>query len=78
MDELVVQMPGYLRHQSFRDPSTHEGTTISYFDDPAAMERWHAQPRHVQAQELGQRLFYETYSIEVLQVLRQYGWSKAD
>ena len=78
MDELVMQIPGYLQHQSFRDPSTREGMTISYFDDPAAIERWHAQPRHVQAQELGRRLFYEKYSIEVVQVVRQYGWSRTD
>ena len=76
MDELVRQMPGYLHHVSFRDPSTREGVTISYFDDARAIARWHEHPRHVRAQELGRQIFYDEYSIEVVQVLRQYDWSR--
>ena len=76
MDELVREMPGYLRHVSFRDATTNEGVTISYFDDVGAIGRWHEHPRHVQAQALGRQMFYDEYSIEVVEVLRQYGWSR--
>ena len=76
MDQLVRAMPGYQRHLSFRDPVTREGVTISYFDDQSAVERWHEHPRHVEAQELGRQIFYDEYTIEVVEVLRHYGWSR--
>ncbi len=75
MDELVTTTPGYQHHVSFRDPTTREGVTISYFDDLDCVARWRSNPRHVEAQELGRGTFYEQYTIQVADVVREYRWS---
>jgi heme-degrading monooxygenase HmoA len=76
MDELVVEVPGYQHHYSFRDPVTREGVTVAYFDDLDAIARWRSNPRHREAQEFGRLAFYEEYSLEVAQVVRQYQWER--
>ncbi len=77
MDGLVDEVPGYQHHYSFRDPVTREGVTVAYFDDLDAVALWRTTPRHLEAQEFGRRIFYEEYSIEVAQVVRQYQWDRA-
>jgi heme-degrading monooxygenase HmoA len=75
MDDLVKTTPGYRYHFSFRDLTTGEGVTISYFDDLDCIARWRSNARHVEAQQLGRDAFYEQYTIQVVDVVREYQWS---
>jgi heme-degrading monooxygenase HmoA len=75
MDGLVATTPGYRYHCSFRDPTTREGVTISFFDDLDCIAQWRSNARHVEAQQLGRRAFYEQYTIQVVDVVREYQWS---
>ncbi len=73
-EELVRHSPGYLRHQSYRDPRTGEGLTISYFADDGAMRAWRQHVEHIEAQQLGRDRFYSSFRIEVLRLSRRREW----
>ncbi|MGH7954170.1 MAG: hypothetical protein ACREFE_19935 [Limisphaerales bacterium] len=40
------------------------------------MRAWRNQPDHMQAQELGRKLFYSEYHIQVCQPIRDYSFPK--
>jgi heme-degrading monooxygenase HmoA len=78
MDELVVTMPGYIGHTSFRDGASGTGVTISYFRSMADLVAWKHVPEHLEAQALGRAAFYTEYEIEVAEIVRHYEWSSSD
>jgi heme-degrading monooxygenase HmoA len=75
MDDLVVTMPGYIGHTSFRDDASGKGVTISYFRSMAELVAWKHVPEHVEAQALGRAAFYREYEIEVAEIVRHYEWT---
>jgi heme-degrading monooxygenase HmoA len=40
------------------------------------MRAWREHPEHQQAQELGRKLFYSTYRIQVCPTIREYSFPK--
>lgn len=75
LDELVRTIDGYISHDSYRDPQTQRGVTLSYFASEEVIKQWREHPVHLEGQELGRTHFYEDYSIEVAVVERSYEWS---
>jgi heme-degrading monooxygenase HmoA len=75
MDELVITMPGYVSHTSFRDASNRTGVTISYFRSMAELNAWKQVPAHLEAQALGRTEFYVEYEIEIAEIVRHYEWT---
>ncbi len=52
-----------------------EGRTeiaLSYWPTAEAIAAWRAHPEHRTAQQRGQRLWYESYSVEVATITREY------
>ena len=45
---------------------------LSYWPSEAAIAAWRAHPEHVAAQKLGRERWYESYSVEVASIGRQY------
>ncbi len=78
MDDLVVTMPGYIGHTSFRDDASGNGVTISYFRSMQNLLAWKQVPEHLEAQALGRAAFYTDYEIEVAEIVRHYEWSAPD
>ena len=74
MDNLVKTIDGYEHHFSFRDEATRDGVTVSYFKSLDAISQWRQLDEHKVAQQLGRDSFYEEYSIQVCEVLRDYGF----
>jgi heme-degrading monooxygenase HmoA len=74
MEDLVKTIQGYEHHFGFRDSITREGVTISYFSSLDAISRWKSLGEHQKAQQLGRESFYEQYSVQVCEVLRDYGF----
>lgn len=74
LDELVCTIDGYVSHDSYRDPVTRRGVTLSYFTSEHAIKQWRDNPIHLEGQELGRTSFYEEYSIEVAVIEREYSW----
>lgn len=45
---------------------------LSYWPDEESIRRWKAHPEHVLAQKAGRERWYESYSIQVAEITRQY------
>ena len=49
---------------------------IVEFESEETMRHWREQPEHREAQELGRKLFYSEYRIQVCQPIRDYSFPK--
>lgn len=78
MSEMVREVPGFLGSDSFRDPESREGVTISYFEDEEAVKMWREVSEHEDAQKLGREKFYSKYRTRVTRVEREYHWERSD
>lgn len=74
MDELAAAQPGYLGHESARDPDGL-GITVSYWVDDAAARAWKGVADHLEAQRLGRERWYSSYRVVVAEVIRDYDFS---
>jgi len=74
MESLVKTIDGYKDHFGFRDASTREGVTVSYFTSLEAISEWKNVTEHKVAQQLGRDSFYEEYTVQVCELLREYGF----
>ena len=72
MENLVKTIAGYEKHFGFRDPESRDGVTISYFSSLEAISAWKSLADHRTAQELGREKFYDEYSVQVCEILRDY------
>ncbi|PIE00262.1 MAG: antibiotic biosynthesis monooxygenase [Thiothrix nivea] len=45
---------------------------ISYWPDEASAQAWKNDPEHIQAQQTGQQKWYESYTVQVTEVRREY------
>ena len=72
MEILVKTISGYEKHFGFRDPETRHGVTISYFNSLESIAEWKSVTDHRTAQKLGREKFYEEYSVQVCEILREY------
>jgi len=48
---------------------------ISYWGDEASIIRWRKDSEHMLAQELGRAQWYESYSVQVVEIKREYSYS---
>jgi heme-degrading monooxygenase HmoA len=74
MNELVVQVPGYVGIKAF---TAEDGETIAVaeFESHEALLRWRADPEHREAQRAGREKFYASYDVRVCSVERAYDFS---
>jgi heme-degrading monooxygenase HmoA len=72
MAELVREQPGFIDFVSARDPITRLGITVAYFTNEESVLKWKANAEHLEAQRLGRNDFYESYSVKVATVYREY------
>jgi heme-degrading monooxygenase HmoA len=75
MDELAAKMPGFISIKTF---TAEDGERVSLveFESEETMRDWREQPDHRQAQELGRKLFYSEYRIQVCRPVRDYSFPK--
>lgn len=71
MEQLAVQQPGYLGHESVRDGL---GITISYWKDLESIRNWKQQDEHLEAQASGRSTWYSAYKVRICKVERDYGF----
>ncbi|HSI79002.1 MAG TPA: antibiotic biosynthesis monooxygenase [Lunatimonas sp.] len=71
MENLVVNQPGYLGHESAR---SELGITVSYWESLEAIAGWKNQLAHRNAQKKGKEQWYASYRIRVCFVEREYGF----
>ena len=70
MVELASAMPGYISHKGFF-AEDGERCTIVEFESEEAQRAWRMHPEHRDAQRKGRELYYQDFSVQVCQVVRE-------
>ena len=70
MEDLARQMPGFVDVKAFK-ADDGERLTVVWWQDEETLKVWREQVRHRLAQRLGREKWYEYYTLEVAQVVRQ-------
>ena len=83
-DELYSKTVARMRELAFEKygcidfiTATEEGNqeiAISYWEDEAAIIRWRKDAEHTLAQELGRSQWYDAYSVQVVEIKREYSY----
>lgn len=70
MSEIARTMPGYISHKPY---IAEDGERLTLFEWESAetLHAWATHPEHVPVKELGRQKFYETYHLQVCEVVRQ-------
>ncbi len=61
--------------------SVSEGATeiaLSYWRDEESIRRWKAHSEHLLAQELGRERWYESYTVQIAEIRREYHGGHSD
>jgi len=70
MAELASAMPGYVSHKGFF-AEDGERCTIVEFESEEAQRAWRMHPEHRVAQRKAKEIYYQDYSVQVCQVVRE-------
>jgi heme-degrading monooxygenase HmoA len=62
-------MPGFVEFKSFK-AEDGERLSVVHWENDESMTAWRQHARHLVAQRLGREKWYESYSIEVAEVVR--------
>ena len=73
--DLAVRMPGFISIKTFT-AEDGERVSIVEFESEEDVLAWRNQPDHREAQELGRKLFYSEYRIQVCRPIRDYSCPK--
>jgi len=76
MEELAKKMPGYLGIEGARNERDKTGITVSYWATLEDIARWKAQAEHQGAQRMGKSDWYESYTVRICKVEREYSFEK--
>ena len=69
MERLARKQDGFLGVESAREEI---GITVSYWKDLESIKKWKTNVDHLQAQKLGSSKWYESYSVRIAKVEREY------
>jgi heme-degrading monooxygenase HmoA len=69
MEALIRENPGYLAHKYYQ-AEDGERLTLVWFRDAESLKAWREFPPHAEAQRRGRERWYESYTMEVAQVVR--------
>jgi len=73
MIELARKQPGFLGVDHAREAV---GITVSYWESLENIADWKSQTRHKFAQERGRDQWYESYTIRICRVEREYSFER--
>lgn len=71
--ELAKEQSGFLGIESAR---SELGITVSYWKDLGSIKKWKHLMEHIAAQKLGKLKWYESYSVRICKVEREYAFKK--
>lgn len=69
MEELAQKQAGFMGMDSARE---EVGITVSYWKDLESIQAWKQNVDHLNAQKLGKKNWYESYSVRIAKVEREY------
>jgi heme-degrading monooxygenase HmoA len=76
MEALIRENPGYLAHKYYQ-AEDGERLTLVWFRDAESLKAWREFPPHAEAQRRGRERWYESYTMEVAQVVRTSKFQRA-
>ncbi|MFI5782070.1 antibiotic biosynthesis monooxygenase family protein [Nocardia sp. NPDC051570] len=77
MAELGTRQPGYLGRQGMSDGQGRD-LSIIYYRDHESIHAWKADLEHLEAQRLGKERWYQSYTVEVARVEREYSFTRGE
>ncbi|HRP75976.1 MAG TPA: antibiotic biosynthesis monooxygenase [Rhodocyclaceae bacterium] len=70
MRELALSEFGCVGFQAVTEGK--DEVALSYWPSEESIRAWKSHPEHVEAQRLGRERWYESYSVEVAEITREY------
>lgn len=70
MRELAIAEFGCLEFHAVAEGN--EEVALSYWPDEDSIRRWRNHPEHLLAQQAGRERWYESYSVQVAAITREY------
>lgn len=70
MRELALTEFGCLEFQAVTEGK--EEVALSYWPDEESIRAWKSHPEHVFAQQLGKQKWYESYTVQIAHIDREY------
>ncbi|VAW50381.1 Uncharacterized protein YqjZ [hydrothermal vent metagenome] len=70
MRELAINKYGCKEFTSVTD-GTQE-IAISYWQNQEQIKQWKQESKHLVAQKLGQTIWYKSYTVQIVEVVREY------
>ena len=70
-------MPGFIDFASFATPGG-EHLSVIHFESQEALRAWSDDLRHAVAQQLGRDKWYESFHVEVAEVVRSYDFRRPE
>ncbi len=71
---LATQQEGFLGVESARDSAL--GITVSYWQTLASVRKWKDNVAHQLAQEKGRDLWYQSFSVKICRIEKEYCFKK--
>lgn len=76
MHQLAAEQPGYVDFESVHD-ATGAGISVSYWSSHGAARAWKANAEHLVAQDTGRERWYDSYTVRIATVERDYSFERA-
>jgi heme-degrading monooxygenase HmoA len=74
--ELAREMPGFVSSKDFV-AEDGERLTVIEFDSAESLEAWRVQPDHYAAQRQGRDDYFDEYSLQVCELIRESKFKRA-
>jgi heme-degrading monooxygenase HmoA len=75
MYELASAMPGFISYKEF---AHEDGETVSIveFESAEHLSAWREHPEHLEVQRWGREQLFESYQVQVCELVRVSRWSQ--
>ena len=76
MMTLAQSQPGFCAVESAREENG-AGITVSYWRDMESIRNWKQNAQHLVAQQLGREKWYQSFRLEICEIVRAYDFERA-
>lgn len=70
--QQAAALPGFISYKDFSSEDG-EGVAVVEFETMESLEAWRHHPDHMRAKERGKNEFFESYRIQICNVVQAYG-----
>lgn len=74
IEDLVKTQKGFLGVETARE--ARDGITVSYWETMEDIKNWSTNERHLEAKKGGKEKWYDSFTIKICEVKREYAFGK--